>query len=120
MNEQTNNTELNKRAQERFNALRTKMGLDIIEREKASGQAPINTEKLERLLNGESVIGPIETTIGIEDEVEKIDKVFEFIEDLELPNNLSLAIAQIISFSKSNNKADLHKAISAINAELGE
>lgn len=113
------NYELNRIAQERFLNIRKRMSLDIVHEEIARDQVPpqVDIIKLERIFSGEAVIGPVTTTSEIERKTNEIDKIFDFIESLELPPRLSLVIGLIISYDKTKDKTELEKAIKAIESE---
>lgn len=118
--------EINKIAQDRFEVLKNKLQLSI--------QAPAidsllrNTKQaltktkaatynnLEELYD---VIGP-EVQKDLHEEATFVDDSFAFIENLELPSTIKLAMGYIIAFSKSKGNHELNKAIAAINKELGE
>lgn len=108
---------LNAKAQESFNKLRTKMKLDL--------QTPlikegikINESKIQELFDA-----PKDTLVSIKylkdnpaldkaiEEIKFVDNSFYFIESLNLPSQLSLAIGLIIAGNKTKDRFELIKAI---------
>lgn len=112
---------LNDKVQERFEILKRKMNLNIRETIK---ERPIELtqEKLDNMLNPKHILTKDELKLsnsvaGLSeavDEADKVQEVFDFIETLELPPQLSLAIGLIISAHKTNDNQDIVKAVVAL------
>lgn len=117
---------LNEIAQNRFDALRSRLKLDGIARveifkenlrEEVKKIAPsLSDEDFDKLQM------PLESRADFirDNQVEFVDNAFDFIENLKLSPRLSLAIGLIISGHKSGNKEELHRAIEAINGEIND
>lgn len=117
-----NLVELNKRAQDSFNRLKTKLKLDL--------QAPlieegikISEQKIQQMLDAPERIQNIEqlelnSSLNKAEKVaEFVDNSFSFIESLNLSPQLSLAIGLIISASKTRKCSELGQAVIAIQHE---
>lgn len=128
--EQDNSTNLNDRAQKRFQALKKKFHLDQI-------ASVLPTDRQDQIRNAvtmkdsiDKVIKETEARITYSPDVsdgerwianEKaqfVENVFKFIETLNLPPQLSLAIGLIISAHKTGNKQDIARAIGALGEYL--
>lgn len=109
---------LNDIAQQRFEKLRTKLMLDV--------QKPIlqhgitltqeTIDELSDVCSAKSIINSA-CDAAIKN-TNEIDKTFDYINSLQLPPQLSLAIGLIISGHKTKNSQDLIKAIESISEVL--
>lgn len=112
---------LNDRAQQKFNELKTKMNLHI----KGSIKdkvGDLTQEKLDKMLDYNHILTKEEIKITrknpeLDEAINKADEIqetFGFIDSLNLPPQLSLAIGLIISAHKTNDNQDIAKAVVAL------
>lgn len=121
---QTDLDKLNTKALNRFeeikNRLKFDLGTKVVKQVSEQQQVvpiTLTQDKIDEMMDGPIRNYPEEQRpqlVAVASEVDFVDKVFGYIGSLELPLNLSMAIALIISGNKTGNKADLQKAIAAI------
>lgn len=128
--------EINKDAQERFAKLKHKMkldlGLSVINTALEIDKAPkIDMNKLQEIADKQIPPEGHESLLNkpsnkAQKEMDKLKDVtnfvnnsFSFIDSLNLPPQLSLAMGLIISYGKTKNHEDLDRAIAALE-EAGE
>lgn len=112
--------EINKDAKERFSRLKTKMKLDLQDPLIKKG-IDINKKKIQELLNAPEFIETVDLRENPRldeaiKEIQFIDNSFNFIESLNLPPQLSLAIGLIIAGNKSKDKFEIIKVIEILNS----
>lgn len=116
---------LNDRAQQKFNELKTKMNLHVRESIKDK-VGDLTQEKLDNMLNPKHTLTKDELKITrkvpeLDEAINKVDEIqetFDFINSLNLPPQLSLAIGLIISGYKTKNEQDFAKAVLAIGEHI--
>lgn len=111
--------EINKDAQERFAKLKTKMKLDGISNV-SKFQEELTKQLQDKDIPKNSVLADkINEKIAnaTQKQMNFVDDSFSFIESLNLPPQLSLAIGYIISYGKTKNKSELALAINALGEE---
>lgn len=122
----SNLADLNDRAQESFNNLKKKFKLNQLVDALPVGEQirikeeAVDCEKIEQVIGRtRAAIDYSHTSIKEEatEREEFVDNSFNFIESLNLPSQLSLAIGYIISASKTKKSSELGRAISAIQLE---
>lgn len=113
--------ELNKRAKLTFDDIKRRKGYtERVIKEAANSDISIDINKIQRMLS----MPP--SRIEVEDYVKHHDKGFSsaevsplaFIDSLELPANISIAIAALIEYGKKKNKARLQDATDYVRKEL--
>lgn len=112
---------LNDKAQERFLELKKKMNL-IIKDSIKDKVGDLTQEKLDKMMDYNHILTKDEIKITRKNpeldeainEADKIQETFDFIDSLNLPPQLSLAIGLIISAHKTNNKQDIVNAVVAL------
>jgi hypothetical protein len=114
--------EINRRAQDKFSSLKTKLKLDLVKQSLHVAKNDVDLERLEKMFNEgkkEEVLKEVAENLQVANsKMEFVDASFDFIESLQLPPKLSLAIGLIVSGHKSNNPEDYNNARIAIKEHL--
>lgn len=118
------NDKFNKFAADRFEAIKAKMKFDLgtkviqsVSQEQNTKPITLTQDKIDELMNSPIHNYPEEQRdqlVAVAGESDYVDNVFEYIDSLELSANLSMAIALIISASKTKDVEELEKAILCI------
>lgn len=126
--EQTELDKLNNIALQRFQLIKDKLKCDILiplvpSGSKVAGLAKgykMGDEKLAKLLEESFAVSDLPAKEKAEEACKFVDETFSFIESLNLPPTLSLAIAKIISYGKTKQEIDLSHAADIINEYIVE
>jgi hypothetical protein len=112
---------LNKRAKATFDDIKSRKGwTEKAIKEAATSDDSIDVDKIQKMLNAPP------SRVEVEDYVKHYDAKFSsaevsplaFIDSLELPANLSIAIAALIEYGKKKNKKSLVTASEYIEKEM--
>lgn len=115
-----NLADLNERAQESFNKVKRNMKLNLSVntlQENKAGYGVYDLDKFEKAVaEGKYDNDNITPAVAekLEDNMNYINNSFDFIESLNLPPQLSLAIGYIISHSKTNKIEEIESAIKTL------
>lgn len=115
---------LNSRALNRFEEIKNKMKFNLgssvvqdISKEKNTEPITLTQNKVDEMMSQPINSYPEnqrDQLVAVAGEVEFVDNTFDFINSLELPINLAMAVGLIISGAKTKDRNDLEKAIVAI------
>jgi hypothetical protein len=108
--------DLNSRAQDSFNRIKQRMQLHLQYKQVKEAKNLMEEDFQKMQQSGRPIDSiPLENKLQeIAETNEFVDSTFDFIESLKLPNELSLAIALIVSGYKTNKTEDYRKAIDSL------
>jgi hypothetical protein len=114
---------LNRLANERFNVIKDRLKLKMFSQVVERSEYPaknVDAERIQRLLdhpefNDKFEVKEPEVQKQIEENREYVNESFSFIQQMQLPAKLALAVAHIISSNKKLSEADLLTAIQILH-----
>lgn len=110
----TNQNTVNDYAQKKFIELRHKLKLDV-QKPLIQNALKLTQEHMDKMSDAQSAQVIFDSgTNDAREAARNVDNTFNFIDSLQLPPNLSLAIGLIISGHKTRNKEDIAKAVAAL------